>query len=171
MIQIFDVQPPILSYFLFGGWRHQRRLEINDEDLYGKNLCFRNPQSLISYSLGHLVPSLVLQNTGQKRQPWQFLAWRFVAVSVVTATPLNSTRFSSCSIFFRKLESILPAGYPDENVYVPWVTHTAHQLFTPGHQSGDPPPTRAVTGKLGLCLCAFSFPDKYPKHLLRLSKI
>ena len=38
MIQIFDVQPPILSYFLlFGGWRHQRRLEINGEDLYGKN--------------------------------------------------------------------------------------------------------------------------------------
>ena len=51
MIQIFDVQPPILSYFLlFGGWRHQRRLEINDEDVYGKNLCFTNPQSLISYT-------------------------------------------------------------------------------------------------------------------------
>ena len=61
----------------------------------------------------------------------------------------------------------LPAGYPDENVYVPWVPHTAHKLLTPGHRSGDPPPTRsgdppptrAVTGKFCLCLCAFSFPD------------
>ena len=33
---------------------------------------------------------------------------------------------------------ILPAGYPDENVYVPWVPHTAHKLLTPGHRSGDP---------------------------------
>ena len=31
-------------------------------------------------------------------------------------------------------------GYPDENVYVPWVPHTAHKLLTPGHRSGDPPP-------------------------------
>ena len=34
----------------------------------------------------------------------------------------------------------LPARYPDENIYVPWVPHTAHQLLTPGHRSGDPPP-------------------------------
>ena len=33
----------------------------------------------------------------------------------------------------------LPAGCPDENVYVPWVPHTAHKLLTPGHRSGDPP--------------------------------
>ena len=26
---------------------------------------------------------------------------------------------------------ILPAGCPDENVYVPWVLHTAHKLLTP----------------------------------------
>ena len=52
-----------------------------------------------------------------------------------------------------------------ENVYVPWVPHTAHKLLTPGHRSGDPwppgretpAPTRAVTGKICLCLCAFSF--------------
>ena len=25
--------------------------------------------------------------------------------------------------------------------------------------SGDPPPARAVTGKISLCLCAFSFPE------------
>ena len=39
----------------------------------------------------------------------------------------------------------LPAGYPDENVYVPWVPHTAHKLLTPGHRSGDtpPPPNRS----------------------------
>ena len=37
----------------------------------------------------------------------------------------------------------LPAGYPDENVYVPWVPRTAHKLLTPGHRSGDPwPPGR-----------------------------
>ena len=53
-----------------------------------------------------------------------------------------------------------------QNVYVPWIPHTAHKLFTPGHRSGDPwppgretPPTRAVTRKICLCLCAFSFPD------------
>ena len=34
----------------------------------------------------------------------------------------------------------LPAGCPDEIVYVPWVPHTAHKLLTPGHRSGDPPP-------------------------------
>ena len=34
----------------------------------------------------------------------------------------------------------LPAGYPDENVYVPWVPHIAHKLWTPGHRSGEPPP-------------------------------
>ena len=27
-------------------------------------------------------------------------------------------------------------------------------------RSGDPPPTRAVTGKICLCLCAFSFPEE-----------
>ena len=61
----------------------------------------------------------------------------------------------------------LPAGYPDENVYVPWVPPAAHELLTPGHRSGDPPPTRsgdpppgrAVTGKICLCLCAFSCPE------------
>ena len=37
----------------------------------------------------------------------------------------------------------LPAGYPDENAYVPWVPHTAHKLLTPGHRSGDSPPTRS----------------------------
>ena len=51
----------------------------------------------------------------------------------------------------------LPAGYPDENVYVPWAPHTARKLLTPGHRSGDPPPThpvgrpppaRAVTGNI-----------------------
>ena len=39
----------------------------------------------------------------------------------------------------------LPAGYPDENVYVPWVPHTAHKLLTPGHRSGDPPPSGRET--------------------------
>ena len=61
----------------------------------------------------------------------------------------------------------LPAGYSDENVYVPWVPHTAHKLLTPGHRSGEPPPTRsgdppparAVTGKFYLCLCGCSFPE------------
>ena len=60
-----------------------------------------------------------------------------------------------------------PAGYPDKNVYLPWVPHTAHKLLTPGHRSGDPwppgretPPTRAVAGKICLCLCAFSFPEQ-----------
>ena len=33
---------------------------------------------------------------------------------------------------------------------------------TPGHPVGRPPPTRAVTGKICLCLCAFSFPDRKP---------
>ena len=28
----------------------------------------------------------------------------------------------------------LPAGCPDENVYVPWVPHTAHKLLPPGHR-------------------------------------
>ena len=60
-----------------------------------------------------------------------------------------------------------PGTRPDENVYIPWVPHTAHKLLTPGHRSGDrwppgretPPATRAVTGKVCLCLCAFSFPE------------
>ena len=55
---------------------------------------------------------------------------------------------------------ILPAGCPDANVYVPWVPHTAHKLLTPGHRETPghpvgrppPPPTRAVTGKICLCL-------------------
>ena len=65
-----------------------------------------------------------------------------------------------------RVPDILPAGYPDEHAYIPWVPHTAHKLLTPGHRSGDPwppgwevPPTRAVTGKICLCLCAFSFPE------------
>ena len=35
---------------------------------------------------------------------------------------------------------LLPAGYPDENFYVPWVPnlHTAHKLLTPDHRSGHP---------------------------------
>ena len=37
----------------------------------------------------------------------------------------------------------LPVGCPDENVYVPWVPHTAHKLLTPGHRSGDPWPPRS----------------------------
>ena len=37
-----------------------------------------------------------------------------------------------------RVPEILPAGYPGENVYVPWVPHTAHKLLTPGHRSGDP---------------------------------
>ena len=38
----------------------------------------------------------------------------------------------------------LPPRYPDENVYVPCVPHTAHKLLTPGHRSGKtPPPTRS----------------------------
>ena len=44
--------------------------------------------------------------------------------------------------FYRKSSisgRFLPAGYPDENVYVPWVPHTARKLLTPGHRSGDPP--------------------------------
>ena len=64
----------------------------------------------------------------------------------------------------------LPAGHPDENVCVPWVPHTAHKLLTPGHRStgrenppphpvGRPPSARAVTGKICLCLCAFSVPE------------
>ena len=64
---------------------------------------------------------------------------------------------------------ILLAGYPDENVCVPWDPHTAHELLTPGHRSGDPwppgrenpHPTRPVTGNICLCLCAFSFPEHY----------
>ena len=62
---------------------------------------------------------------------------------------------------------ILPAGYlilpagpdPDGNVYVFGGPHTAHKLLTPGHRSGDPPPTWAVTGKICFCVCAFSFPE------------
>ena len=42
--------------------------------------------------------------------------------------------------FSRPGTRFLPAGYPDENVYVPWVPHTAHKLLTPGHRSGEPPP-------------------------------
>ena len=72
---------------------------------------------------------------------------------------------------------ILPAGHSDENVYVPGVLHTAHKLLTPGHRSGDPPPhpvgetpppTRAVTGKICLCLCAFSFPELCSPFLLQI---
>ena len=37
--------------------------------------------------------------------------------------------------------SILPAGYPDENVYVPWVPHTAHKHLALATRSGDPPPS------------------------------
>ena len=37
--------------------------------------------------------------------------------------------------------------------------------LTPGHQVGrTPPPTRAVTGKICLCLCACSFPEE--EHVL-----
>ena len=61
-----------------------------------------------------------------------------------------------------------------KNVYVPWVPHTAHKLLTPGHWSGDPwppgretPPTRAVTGKICLCLCAFSFSEQQPVGIER----
>ena len=71
---------------------------------------------------------------------------------------------------------ILPAGYPDEKVYVPWVPHTAHKLLTPGHRSGGPwppgretPPTRAVTRKICLCLCAFSFPELGQTRVCRAS--
>ena len=73
----------------------------------------------------------------------------------------------------------LPAGYPDENVYVPWVPHTAHKLLTPGHRSGEPPPpphpvgrpppARAVTGKICLCLCAFSFPELWSSYFGQVS--
>ena len=35
---------------------------------------------------------------------------------------------------------ILPAGYPDGNVYVPWVPHTEHKRLTPGPPVGRTPP-------------------------------
>ena len=35
---------------------------------------------------------------------------------------------------------VLPAGYPDGNVCVPWVSHTAHKRLTPGPPVGRPPP-------------------------------
>ena len=50
---------------------------------------------------------------------------------------------------------ILPARYPDENVYVPWVPHTAHKLLTLAAGRETP-----VTGKVCLCLRAFSFPEE-----------
>ena len=54
----------------------------------------------------------------------------------------------------------LPAGDPDENVYVPWVPHTAHKLLTPGHRSGDPvgrPPPRPGSHRknLFMFMCLF----------------
>ena len=73
----------------------------------------------------------------------------------------------------------LPAGYPDENVYIPWVPHTAHKLWplatgreTPGHPVGRPPPsTRAVTGKFVYVYVPFPFlKDCEPAGLVEVSK-
>ena len=54
-------------------------------------------------------------------------------------------------------------GFRTQHIHCPLATGRE----TPGHPVGDPwppgretPPTRAVTGKVCLCLCAFSFPDR-----------
>ena len=41
--------------------------------------------------------------------------------------------------------SPIPAGYPAENVYVPWVPHTTHKHLAPGHPVGRPPPHHSST--------------------------
>ena len=57
--------------------------------------------------------------------------------------------------------AVLPVGYPDKKIYVPWVPRIAHKTLTPGlpvgrppgHRRG-PPVTGGVTGQKDLCLCA-----------------
>ena len=51
------------------------------------------------------------------------------------------------------------AGYTDENVYVPWVQHTAHKHLTPGHPVGRPPPSHKQSpDKLVYAYVPFPFP-------------
>ena len=59
---------------------------------------------------------------------------------------------------------ILPAGYPDENTYIPWVPRTQHINFwplatgreTPGHPVGRPPPQPGQSPeKLFMFMCLF----------------
>ena len=45
-----------------------------------------------------------------------------------------------CSYFGLVCGVGVPAGHPEENVYVPWVPHTAHKHLTPGHPVGRTPP-------------------------------
>ena len=57
----------------------------------------------------------------------------------LSAMPLGRT---VVSIIGSPRSLILPAGHPDEIVYVPWVPKIAHQYLTPGHPLGRPHPHR-----------------------------
>ena len=141
------------SYFLQGiiGKTHTQNLQILREDALGATCSAKATQTATNKGLNAGLAEIT-ESRGRKRH---INIWHINNFSVTPVTDPPG-----------RVPDILPAGYPDENVYIPWVPHTAHKLLTPGHRSGDPwppgretPPTRAVTGKICLCLCAFSFPE------------
>ena len=71
----------------------------------------------------------------------------------------GTSNFCTLNFFRSPWSPVLPVGYPDKKIYVPWVPRIVHKTLTPGLPVGRTPVTGGVTGQKDLCLCAFFFPD------------
>ena len=88
------------------------------EKLQGRNTAFREYDPfrlcLIGVALGHGSPSISRE---QKRH----------------------IKLLHIKLFPAPRSPVLPVGYPDKRIYVPWVPRTVHKTSTPGLPVGRPP--------------------------------
>ena len=72
------------------------------------------------------------------------------------STDIGHIKLLHIKLFRSPRSAVLPAGYPDKKIYVPWVPRIAHKTLTPGLPVGRPPGhRRGHRPKRFMSMCLF----------------